>query len=153
MRRTKCHNSSINYFPYFLAQLHIFYILSEIVQSSEQAEGIAQRRDGCLTQAGSHSQPGLLTQLHHNAIFNFFDVDGQRSVPTRHHPHARCNLHSDLVLVAYYLCVHIPTVKLCDQGVGHVVWRDVSVKNSSVHVFDYNPLYERRRNVVVFYLS
>jgi hypothetical protein len=26
------------------------------------------------------------------------------------------------------------------------------VKNSSIHVFDYNPLYQRRRNVVAFHI-
>jgi len=153
VRCAKGRNSSIDYFPDIIAQLHIFNVLGKIVQPTQQAERIVQRREGRLTQAGGHSQPGLLPQLHHDAVFNFLDVDGQRRVPARHHPYACCDLHSDPILIAHYLCIHIPTVKLCDQSVGEIVWRNVSVKNSSVHVFDYNPLYERRRNVVVFYLS
>lgn len=34
-----------------------------------------------------------------------------------------------------------------------IAWRNVSVKNASVHDFDYNPLHERRRYVVAFVLS
>jgi hypothetical protein len=48
--------------------------------------------------------------------------------------------------------MHISAVKFRHQGMSNVVWIDVSVKNSSVHIFDYNPLYQRRRFVVVFYI-
>ena len=51
-----------------------------------------------------------------------------------------------------HLRVHVAAVEFRHQRVGDVVRFDVSVKDSSVHVFDYNPLYKRRRYVVVFHL-
>ena len=51
-----------------------------------------------------------------------------------------------------HLGVQVAAVEFRLQGVGDVIRFDVSMKDSSVHVFDYNPLYKRRRYVVVFHL-
>jgi hypothetical protein len=48
--------------------------------------------------------------------------------------------------------VHVAAVELRHQGVGDVVWLDISVKNSSVHVFDYNPALLATTVVVVFHV-
>jgi len=50
------------------------------------------------------------------------------------------------------LRVHVPMVIFGHEGIGNIGGLDVSVKNSSVHIFDYNPLYERRRSVVAFHV-
>jgi len=63
------------------------------------------------------------------------------------------DLHCDFVFLTDDLRVHIAAVEFCHQGMSNIVGFDVSMKNSSVHVFDYNPLYQRRRSVVVFHLS
>lgn len=50
------------------------------------------------------------------------------------------------------LRVHITAIEFCQQGLRDVVRLDVTVKNSSVHVLDYNPLYRRRQIVAAFHL-
>lgn len=152
MGRAERRDSSINYFPYFLAQLHVLDILRQIVQPAEQAQRIAKRRPGCLTETRRDPKPGLLAHFRHDAIFNLLDVDRQRGLPARHCIRARCDLHRNFVFPADHLRVHIPAVELRHQGMGNIVRVDVSVKDSSVHVFDYNPLYERRRYAAVFHL-
>ena len=51
------------------------------------------------------------------------------------------------------LRLQIAAVELCHQCMREVVGFDISVKNSPVHVFDYNPSYPRRQFVVAFHIS
>jgi len=80
------------------------------------------------------------------------EADGQRGLPARHGSRPGCDLHGHIVVLPNHLCMHVAAVEFCHQGIGDVIRFDISVKDSSVHVFDYNPLYERRRYVVAFHL-
>jgi hypothetical protein len=92
-----------------------------------------------VTQAGCHTQPGLLAQLHQNPILHSLKVDGQRGLPTGGGSLAGRDLNRHFVLVPEYLGVHIAPVEFRHQSVCNVIWLDVAVKDSSFHVFDYNP--------------
>ena len=140
MRCAEGDNRAINRLPHIFAELDVFDILCEIVQSAEQAEWIAKRGYGCLTQTRRHSQPGLLTQIHHDPILHFLDGDGECRLPAGHGTHAGCHLDRHFLLIADHLGVQVAAVKFSHQGLRDVVRFDVSVKNSPVHVFDYNPL-------------
>jgi hypothetical protein len=48
--------------------------------------------------------------------------------------------------------MQISTVEFCQKCMGEVAGGDIAVINSSVHVFDYNPHYKRRRSVVAFHV-
>jgi hypothetical protein len=48
--------------------------------------------------------------------------------------------------------VIVAAVEFCHQRVRKIVGFDAAVKNSSVHVLDYNPVYKRRRFVVAFHI-
>jgi len=80
------------------------------------------------------------------------DADGERGLPSGHGSRPCCDLHRHIVVLPNYLRMHVAAVEFRHQGVGDIIRFDISVKDSSVHVFDYNPLYERRRYVVVFHL-
>ena len=105
-----------------------------------------------MAEAGCHTQPRLPAQFDHNAIFNLVDADRKRSLPTGHGSCPCGDLHGHFLVFSNHLRVHVAAVEFRHQGVGDVIGFDVSVKDSSVHVFDYNPLYQRRRYVVVFHL-
>ncbi len=139
--------------PNSFAELNAFQILRKIVQAGEQAEWVAQRRPCRLTEACRDSEPRLLPEFDHDPIFYFLDVDRQRSLSTGHGSHACGDLHRHLFVLPQSLRVQIAAVEFRHQGVGDVARSDVAVKNSSVHEFDYNPLHQRRRYVVAFYLS
>ncbi len=152
MRRALRRNRPVNNFPDLFAELDVFDILRQIVKPAQQAERISDRRPSRLTEARGDSQPSLITKLDHDPIFNFFDANRQGGLPSGHGACMRCDLNSQVLLRADNLRVHIPAVKLRHKRMSHVVRFDVSVKNSSVHVFDYNALYKRRRSVVAFHL-
>lgn len=94
-----------------------------------------------MAQAGRQPQPGLLAQFDHNPIFHRADADGQRSLTARHGASACSNLDCHIIVVSEQLCIQIPAVELCHEGMGNVVRFDVAVKDSPIHVFDYNPFY------------
>jgi hypothetical protein len=152
MRGFQGNRCLINDPPDFVVELHAFNVLCEIVQSAEQAEGISQRGNGCMTQAGRDAEPGLLTHLDHDPVFDRLDVDGQCGLSAGHCAAAGGDLDSHFVVVPQDLRVHVAAVELRHQGVGDVVWLDISVKNSSVHVFDYNPALLATTVVVVFHV-
>jgi hypothetical protein len=136
--------------PGFLAELHAFDILGKIIQPAQQTERIPQGCEGCVAQAGRDSQPGLLAHLNHDAILDGLNVNSQRGVPAGPCPGMGGNLDGHFVLIPQHLGMHVAAIELCHQGMCDIIGFDVSVKDSSVHVFDYNPLYRRRRFVVVF---
>lgn len=75
MRCAKSSDRFINGFPNLFAKLNAFQILREIVQAREQAERVAKRRPRSLTEARRDTQPRLLTELDHDAIFHLLNVD------------------------------------------------------------------------------
>ena len=105
-----------------------------------------------MADAGGYTQPGLPAQFDHNAIFNLLDADRQGGLPAGHGSRPCSDLHRPVIVLSNHLRVHVAAVEFRHQGVGDVIRFDVSVKDSSVHVFDYNPLYKRRRYVVAFHL-
>jgi hypothetical protein len=133
--------------------LNAFYILSKIIQAAKQTEWIAKRSERCLPHARRDTQPGLFANIDHDAILDTLDAYGQGGLPSRHGTPASGDLHSHLILRTYNLCLKIPPVELSHQRVSDVIWFDISVENSPVHVFDYNPSYQRRQFVVAFHIS
>lgn len=105
-----------------------------------------------MTQARRHTQPCLLAYFHHDPIFNGLNTNRHGCLSARWGAPAGGDLHSHFLLGPQYLGLKVPTVELSHEGMSEVVGFDVSVKNSSVHVFDYNPLYKRRRSVVAFHI-
>jgi hypothetical protein len=140
MRRAKRRYSTLDHIPCLLVELNVFDILREIIQPAKQTEWIPKRRYGGVPQARRDPKPGLLTSLNHHPIFNFLYIDGKGGLPARHRAHARRNLHSHFVLIAYDLRMQVATIELYHKCMSHIVWYYISVKNSPVHVFDYNPL-------------
>ena len=138
----------IHQFPNPIVQLNAFDVLRDVVEPAEQAKWIPQRRPGCLSETRRDSQPCLFPQLDHDPIFNLLNADCQRGLPTRHGAHSCCNLHRDFVLVAHRLRTHIPAVEFRHEGLRNIARCYVPVENSSVHEFDYNPLHQRRLQVV-----
>ena len=134
----RCHHA-LDHGPGPLVELHAFDILGEVIQPAEQTKGIPQGRNGGLTQACRHAQPGLLADLHENAIFDGLQVNGQRRVPPGAGASTGGDLDRHLFRVPEDLGVHIATVEFRHQGVCDVIGFDVAVKNSTFHVFDYNP--------------
>jgi hypothetical protein len=105
-----------------------------------------------MAEAGRYTQPGLPAQFDHDAIFNLMDANGERGLPARHGARPCCDLNGHVFGLSNHLRMHIATVEFRHQCVSNIIRFDVSVKDSSIHVFDYNPLYKRRRYVVAFYL-
>jgi len=140
MGSAKGGNRAIDCLPYIFTELYVFDVLREIIQPAEQAERIPERGYGSMTQACRHSQPGLLPQIHHDPILHVLDVDGECGLSARHGAHAGRNLYCHSLLIANHLCMQVSAIKFSHQGLSNVVRFDISVKNSPVHVFDYNPL-------------
>src|SRR5512133_3469926 len=65
---THGNDSLVDDVPDFIAELHAFDILSEVVQTAQQAERIAQRRKRGLTETRRYAKPSLLSLFHHHAI-------------------------------------------------------------------------------------
>ena len=105
-----CHHP-FNHLPGSFTKLHAFDILGKVIQPAEQAERIAKCRESGMPEACRDPQPGLLTQLHHDAIFNSLEVDGEGGVSARAVPIARSNLDSHPVFVAQELGVQVAAVK------------------------------------------
>lgn len=135
--------------PHVFAKLDIFNVLGEIVQSTEQAKGIAECCKGSVAEAGCQTQPGLPAQFDHNAIFNFLDADSESGLSARHGSRPCSDLDRHVIGLPNHLRIHVAAVEFCHQSAGDIIRFDVAVKDSSIHVFDYNPLYKRRRYVVV----
>ncbi len=53
--------------------------------------------------------------------------------------HACSNLDGKLVCLPDCLRMKVAAVKFSHQGLGNIIWFDVSVQNSSFHILDYNP--------------
>ena len=92
-----------------------------------------------MTETCCHTQPGLLPQLHQDPVLNGLKINSQRRRPARWSAGTRCDLDSHSVLVSYDLGMHIASVEFCQEGVCNVIGLDIAVKDSSFHVFDYNP--------------
>ncbi len=124
--------------PDLLVQLQVLDVLGDIVQATKQVQWIHERRDGALSQAGGHAHPLLLADLHRHAVFDRLDVHSQRGLPAGARPLAGCDLHGEMVAFAQYLCPQVALVEFCQQCLGDISGDDISVKNASFHVFDYN---------------
>lgn len=138
-------HSLVDHPPGFLTKLDAFDILGDIVQPAEQTERVAQDRKCSMSQACSDSQPCLLADFHHHPILHGLDVDSQCGLPAGPGSHPGGDLDGYPVPGAKDLCMHIAAVEFAHECMSDVVGLDVSVKDSSVHNLDYNPLYKRRR--------
>lgn len=152
MRRAQSDDGPIDRFPDAIGHLHALNILCQVVQAMKQIEGITKRGYCSMTQACCHPKPGLLAYFHHDPIFNSLDVNGHGCLSTRLGFPAGCDLYRYSLFCPQYLCLKIPAVELSQKGMCQVAGCDIPVKNSSVHVFDYNPLYRRRHSVVAFHI-
>ncbi len=152
VRGAQGNNCAVYRLPDLVSQLDAFNILREVIQAVDQAEGVAKSCNRSVTQARSHSQPGLLAYFHHDPVFNSLDADGHGCLSTRGRAHSGGDLYSHFLFCPHKLRMKVPTVELSHECMSKIVGFDVSVKNSSVHVFDYNPLYKRRRSVVAFHI-
>jgi hypothetical protein len=144
----RCHRA-IDDIPHVFAELDIFNVLGEIIQSTEQVKGVAERCQRSVAEAGCQAQPGLPAQFDHNAIFNFMDADRESSLSARQGSCPCSDLDCHIIELPNPLRIHVAAVEFCHQCAGDIIRFDVSVKDLSIHVFDYNPLYKRRRDVVV----
>jgi hypothetical protein len=125
--------------PHLFLQLHVFDILCEIIQPSQQTKRISEGRNGGLPEACRHAQPSLLADLDHDPIFNALDRNGQRGLPAGLCSHARDDLDCQIVGLSNCLGTQVAPIEFSHQGLDNVIWFDVPVQDSSFHVFDYNP--------------
>ena len=133
-------NGPVDHVPDPVGELDVFDILGQVVEPAEQAERVAQGREGRLPEACGHAQPGLLADLQHHAVLHGLNVDRHGGVPAGAGAHAGGDLDGHFILCAQDLGVQVAAVEFRHQGVGDIVRLDVPVEDSSVHVIDYNPL-------------
>ena len=93
-----------------------------------------------MPKARCHTQPGLLADFHDNPVLDTLKIDGQRRMTARWRARACRDLDCHLVFVSKDLGKHVTAIKFCHKCMGNIMWLDISVKNSSFHVFDYNPV-------------
>lgn len=95
-----------------------------------------------MSQAGGHSQPSLLPQLNHHAIWGSLDEDRQCSFTAGIGSGPGGNLHFQVVVITDDLGAPISPVKVGNKRVGDVFGAQVAVIDSLFHGFDYNHLYQ-----------
>ena len=126
-------------FPGVFTELYTLDILGQIVQPAQKAERIAQRGHRGMAEARRQTEPGLLANVHQDAVFDGLQIDGHCGRPAGSEATACSYLYGHAIFVAQHLCVHAAAVELCHERLGNVIWFDIAMKNSSFHVFDYNP--------------
>jgi uncharacterized protein YraI len=92
-----------------------------------------------LTQTCGHTHPCLFSDVDHDPVLDTLDGNGQCGLPARLRPCSRSDLDGKFGCLSNCLSVEIATIKFSHQGLGYIIWFDISVKNSSFHVLDYNP--------------
>ena len=139
IRCARGQDSAIDGFPYLVGQLDVFKILRKVVQPAQQGKWITKRGQRGLPQTGRHAQPGLLSNLHHNPFIGALQCNCESCVAARLCTQSRGNLHGHLPGLPECLCVQVAVIEFTQQSLRDIAWLYVSVKNSPVHVFDYNP--------------
>ena len=80
-RKLKTGSGCVDYSDYnlpdFFVQLQVAYILGDVIQPAQQVHRIYQGSNCRLPQAGSNSQPLLLTHLHHYPVFYLLEINRQ----------------------------------------------------------------------------
>lgn len=149
----QCDSCLVNHLPNVIVELDALDILGEIVQAVEQAKWIAQRRKRGLPDTRRDPEPRLFANVDHHPILNGLEGDRESSLSAGHGAQTGGNLYRHFVFRARYLGVEIATIEFCHQRMCNVIGLDVAVKNSPVHLFDYNPSIPRRQFVVAFHIS
>lgn len=127
-----------DHLPDTVIDLKVFDILGNIVKTAEQAERILKRRKRAHAQAGRHTQPGLLPQFDHDALFQGLDGYGHGGLPARHSIGPGTDLNNDPIALSQCLRAHVSVIELAQQGLRNIDWFDGAVIDFSFHELDYN---------------
>lgn len=128
----------IDHLPYALTQLQVLDVLSEVIQAMQQIPWIQQGCQSRLPQGGCRAKPFLLAELNENAIRRLLERDGQRRRPTGRGARPRPDLHYKVVLLPQDLRPQSTAIELGHQSTGKNERSEVTMQDSSLHVFDYN---------------
>lgn len=121
-----------------VADLKVFDILRNIIQPPQQAERVANGGERRCAEACRHAQPGLLTQLDHDAFLEGLNRHRHRRLPARHRPRTSAHLHNNPVFIPQRLRPQVALVKLRQERLGDTHRLDLSVKDFPLHELDYN---------------
>jgi hypothetical protein len=124
--------------PDALSKLNALHILGDIIQPLKDRQGSEQDRHSRCADAGRNPKPGLLAELDHHAIFDLPELDRDRSLPAAASAPAGRNLDRNGVRISNCLHAEIAAVESRLEFSRHVLWRDVPMINSLLHLLDYN---------------
>ena len=106
--------------PNMLAELQVFHVLGNIVETADQAQRILQCGDHCPAQGGGRSEPFLLADLNHDPVRDFLNCDGQCGLASGGSARAGTDLDGQIICLAKDLCAQITPIELCQQGLRQV---------------------------------
>jgi len=118
--------------------LNALHILGDIIQPLNDRQRPEKDGHSRCAHAGCNSQPGLLAELDHHAIFDLSELNRYRRLSAAASALPSRNLDRNRVRISNCLHTEIAAVKSRLEFSRHVGWRDIAVVNSLFHLLDYN---------------